>query len=315
MSIESSGSQNRPQIIGNVQGMKKGQVTISTSNPTDKKVLITAKRIRLAGTKQKRSFFRNPFRSQRVTFKVSDQTSKKVYEVSVRVKDLSKKLGLTKTEIKGADKKGLEQSISNKLRASETQKKSNSQPWKFPENPPPPLPAHIKQKPQTTIGEWENLIQDIMSLGEDKDTAPSTSYSYENHIVTGTTTSYENHIITGTKTQTAAASKDASTFKTPATPKNLNDFGLTQKEYNTICDIYKNKIDELKTLTEPTHIRKNSKNTLPRSLIYVPNGPRKGMYILCKTKGGVKEVGLGSFNLATKMLHIDTGQEKVFRNG
>ncbi len=39
---------------------------------------------------------------------------------------------------------------------------------------------------------------------------------------------------------------------------------------------------------EPLHIRKDSlQPNQPRSLVYIPKGSRKGLYVLCKKKGGV----------------------------
>jgi len=97
----------------------------------------------------------------------------------------------------------------------------------------------------------------------------------------------------------------------------LKECGLTSEEYTALSAFYDRNISALKQQNNPLHIRKTSLIAplppLPRSLVYVPNGKMKGMYILCKTKGGVKEIGLGRHNRATLMLHIDSGKKKVFR--
>ncbi len=96
----------------------------------------------------------------------------------------------------------------------------------------------------------------------------------------------------------------------------LPQYGLTREELGQIEAYYADHKAELEALTEPIHIRKESVDPhFPRSLVYVPEGPRKGLYILLKSKGGVKEIGLGSFNRATKAIHLESGQLKVFRDG
>ncbi len=93
------------------------------------------------------------------------------------------------------------------------------------------------------------------------------------------------------------------------------DYGLKIGEFQQMELFYKTHKAELEQLKEPTHLRKeNYTPHLPRSAVYVPDGPRKGFYILLKGKG-VKEVGLGADNRATKALSLDTGQIKVFRDG
>jgi len=96
--------------------------------------------------------------------------------------------------------------------------------------------------------------------------------------------------------------------------KILKEFGLTSEEFTILSTYYDRNISELKKQNSPLHIRKTTYD-LPRSLVYVPpnHGKMEGMYILCKTKGGVREIGLGRYNRATLMLHIDSGKKKVFR--
>jgi serine/threonine protein kinase len=98
--------------------------------------------------------------------------------------------------------------------------------------------------------------------------------------------------------------------------KNAASYGLSELELSVIIDLYEADHAELEKFAEPVHIRKSETDPpLPRSIIIVPQGPRKGLYVLLKTHGGMKEIGLGSSNRATKALHIDTGKLKVFRDG
>lgn len=92
--------------------------------------------------------------------------------------------------------------------------------------------------------------------------------------------------------------------------------GLTLEDLENIEQYYKAKWKDLSQLEKPEHIKADptGDHPLPRSLVYVPSGPRKGMYVLLKTKGGVGEVGLGSFNRATLCLHLETGKTKIFRS-
>lgn len=90
---------------------------------------------------------------------------------------------------------------------------------------------------------------------------------------------------------------------------------LTVEEYEQIEKYYQDNHADLEKLTEPTHIRKTSVNPpLPRSVVYIPTEPGKGLYVLLKSKG-VKEIGLGSFNRATLAFKMDTGDMKICRDG
>ncbi len=98
--------------------------------------------------------------------------------------------------------------------------------------------------------------------------------------------------------------------------EHLDQFGLTHEEFAQIESFYNEHYQELAALTSPTHFRKEAQNPpLPRSVVYIPDGPRKGLFVLLKSKRGMKEIGLGSENRATKALHFDTGAIKVFRDG
>jgi Protein kinase domain len=96
---------------------------------------------------------------------------------------------------------------------------------------------------------------------------------------------------------------------------NLGNFGLSQKEFDDIDQFYVNNRQTLDLIKGPAHIKgKSLTPPLARSLVYLPEGPQKGLYILLKDRGGVKEVGLGSFNRATLALQVETGNKKIFRN-
>lgn len=98
--------------------------------------------------------------------------------------------------------------------------------------------------------------------------------------------------------------------------EHLEQFGLTNEEFAQIELFYNEHYTELTALKLPAHFRKEDQNPpLPRSVVYIPDGPRKGMFVLLKTKGGMKEIGLGSENRATKALYLDNGAIKVFRDG
>ncbi len=95
--------------------------------------------------------------------------------------------------------------------------------------------------------------------------------------------------------------------------KTSNVLGVNSNEIFQIHQYLEvNKVD-LDKLSEPLFISREA-NGLPRSLIVVPSGPRKGTYALAKTHGNVKEIGIGSSNRVTLMVNIDTGEKKVFRN-
>jgi len=106
---------------------------------------------------------------------------------------------------------------------------------------------------------------------------------------------------------------------TPALQQSLIDGAannhMTKEEMQVVQDFYASNYDELSKLTEPTHIKKEliGDGQFPRSLVYVPDGEHKGLHVLLKTKEGAKEIGVGSFNLVTDVLHVDQGKIKIFR--
>lgn len=94
----------------------------------------------------------------------------------------------------------------------------------------------------------------------------------------------------------------------------LNPYGIKREKFEAVENYYKDNKAELETLKEPTFIPRDETG-LSRSLAYVPEGPRKGMYMLLKEHGDAKQLGVGSFNRATIAINLDTGEEeKVFRS-
>jgi uncharacterized protein YggU (UPF0235/DUF167 family) len=97
---------------------------------------------------------------------------------------------------------------------------------------------------------------------------------------------------------------------------------LSEKEYENIKSFYENNIKDLNGLTEPIHIRKGIKQPkgypgqleLPCSLVFIPYGPQKGLHVLLKTHRKMEELGRGSYNEVTAALHMDSGEEKAFRD-
>jgi Protein kinase domain len=100
------------------------------------------------------------------------------------------------------------------------------------------------------------------------------------------------------------------------------DTGLYLHEYENIKKFYENNITALSSLKEPIHIRKGVKEgdyadqeKLPCSLVFIPQGPQKGLHVLLKTHTDLDELGKGSFNLVTVALHMDSGEPKAYRDG
>jgi Protein kinase domain len=105
--------------------------------------------------------------------------------------------------------------------------------------------------------------------------------------------------------------------------------GLTKDEYAQIKNFYEANIKALSSLKEPIHIRKGGdldrfgqkkshflgQGELPASLVFIPEGPQKGLHVLLKTHTGFKELGVGAYNLVTYALHMDSGAKKAYRDG
>ena len=96
---------------------------------------------------------------------------------------------------------------------------------------------------------------------------------------------------------------DMRTILKPEHREAINKFYETENSDSGVFDV----------LTEPTLIHRDEAK-LPYSIVYVPDGPGKGMYVLLKTHEGHKEVGVGGFHRATLAIKWDTGERKVFRN-
>jgi len=102
----------------------------------------------------------------------------------------------------------------------------------------------------------------------------------------------------------------------------LRDLGyMNEDEITKIYDYVNNDKNKRKweKLDKPEFIKgRGKKNIIPRSLICVPNGTRKGVYALLKQHGdehgSAKLVGIGAFNKATLAINLDTGEIKIFRN-
>lgn len=103
-------------------------------------------------------------------------------------------------------------------------------------------------------------------------------------------------------------------------------YGVTKKEFNAIQNFYERSKPLLEKMEQPTFISRHKgldnafsdlilDEKLPRSLVYVPTEPGKGLYILFKTHGNIRELGIGAFNRATEAMHYETGESKVLRNG
>jgi hypothetical protein len=111
--------------------------------------------------------------------------------------------------------------------------------------------------------------------------------------------------------------------------KRLDEFKLTIDEFEEIEQFYlrrKKGIEE----DDPSSIWKAEKTVkesdvslfisrralnIPRSCVFIPDGPFKGMHILLKSHSGMEELGIGASNIATVALSLDTGEKEVFRTG
>lgn len=89
----------------------------------------------------------------------------------------------------------------------------------------------------------------------------------------------------------------------------FQSINLSQNEYDEICRFYVANKGYLEKRGEAVHIKKESVN-LPRTVIYIPDDPFKGLHISTK-----KEVGIGAFNRVVEMFHLETGEITVKRSG
>ncbi|MBA2727913.1 MAG: protein kinase [Parachlamydiaceae bacterium] len=100
----------------------------------------------------------------------------------------------------------------------------------------------------------------------------------------------------------------------------LADFpGVTEHELQTIKNFYNAAKETIEWFDEPKFINRNIKYdgidaVLPRSLVCIPNGPTKGVYVLLKEHGGQRQFGIGSFNRVTLAINLETGEQLAWRS-
>lgn len=88
----------------------------------------------------------------------------------------------------------------------------------------------------------------------------------------------------------------------------LENYQLSREDYDKISNWYSENKSQLEADGVSKHL-KTSETKLPRTVIYIAKGPHKGLHVRSKVT-----VGVGSFNKATRALHIDTGKAKVARS-
>lgn len=95
----------------------------------------------------------------------------------------------------------------------------------------------------------------------------------------------------------------------------LSSTGLTLQEYTSLQHYYSEKRGDLEKLPHPTFISRNiqADPPIPRSVVYNPDEPGKGLYLLLKTHGGIKPIGRGGDNSVTLAIHLDTGEKMAWR--
>lgn len=113
-----------------------------------------------------------------------------------------------------------------------------------------------------------------------------------------------------------SAAKDAQTISGPSSVpinsailENLDKFNLTEDEFLLIHSWYQANKERLESEGTNAHL-KPSETGLPRTIIYIAEGPQKGLHIKTKIS-----VGMGSFNRASRALHVETGLTKIARSG
>lgn len=107
------------------------------------------------------------------------------------------------------------------------------------------------------------------------------------------------------------SSNKNSVDKTSSMNKNpkLSSYGLSESEYDEICHWYEQHRANL--VKDATNLHLPASLTgLKRTVIYVAEGPHKGLHIRTKIT-----LGVGAYNKATRTLHIDTGKPMVARAG
>lgn len=92
-----------------------------------------------------------------------------------------------------------------------------------------------------------------------------------------------------------------------ATIGKLDRYELTEKEYEQICGWYELNKASLFDVGVNRHLTSDLTG-LPRTVIFIADGPHKGLHVRSKVT-----VGTGSYNKAVRALHIDSGKGKVAR--
>lgn len=92
-------------------------------------------------------------------------------------------------------------------------------------------------------------------------------------------------------------------------PSNLDQFDLTKEEFQTIKRWYQNNKESLERKGINEHF-KVINTGLPRTVIYIAEGPFQGLHIKTKIPKG-----MGSYNRATKALHVESGDSTIARSG
>lgn len=100
----------------------------------------------------------------------------------------------------------------------------------------------------------------------------------------------------------------------------LKDFPrLTKDELQGIRQFYDDIKNIIETTNTPIFCKRNtpydeSKVILSRSLVYIPNGPSKGAYVLLKEHGGQQQFGIGTHNRVTLAINLETGEPMAWRS-
>lgn len=102
------------------------------------------------------------------------------------------------------------------------------------------------------------------------------------------------------------------TLAHPSALELMEFYGLNTEEIQTI--LAHSKIILSNPPNQPLFIRRTD-NHLPRSIVWIPDRSKKGLYVLLKEHGNAKEIGRGSFNRATLAIHLGSGKIQVFRSG
>lgn len=87
----------------------------------------------------------------------------------------------------------------------------------------------------------------------------------------------------------------------------LDRYEFSTEEYDKICQWYESKKADLFDEGVNRHLKKEQTG-LPITVIFIADGPHKGLHVRSKVT-----VGTGSFNKAVRALHVDTGIAKVAR--